>query len=356
MITITPNKSDILLGRGGKNNKNEGNKLLRHLSKKHASFYARSSKAKKAAIIDSLLTQIYSSKPEIRFLFQNKDSGEWELATKCTSREKVSQGLRDAARKRNKDRNLNSFSVEFHSGSQGLPGYYEEEDCYVIGSFKSYNKSQLDHDEEFYEPYSTSIGAQVPHLSQKNKTEKGDVCHKLIDHKPIWEQPLDSKRDGCRITSHNASSHQPHHQSYHHTSNYVSPASSEYPTSPSSQSTISSYNDNHFSKENQHINLTHQDRTQNRNQCINLTTQERTETSRHQRKRSSTYISSEQEILCEESQHAKRMKYVNEMEPFPFRQNAEEIVENIDDSSYSSDQDEIQTELIYEDLQIFDWI
>ena len=102
MIT-KPSENDILLGRGGKNNKNEGNEKLRILCRKNASKYAKSSKTEKALIIDSLLGKVFGPESLTRFLFKNKDSGHWEVAGRSTAREKVSQALRDAVYEHEKE-------------------------------------------------------------------------------------------------------------------------------------------------------------------------------------------------------------------------------------------------------------
>ena len=103
---IRPNKSDVLLGRGGNNNKNEGNEQLRLLCRKQASKYAKSSKKEKALIIDCLLRNVFGLKQsQTRFLFKNKDSGYWEVASRQIAREKVSQALRDAVYELEREKN-----------------------------------------------------------------------------------------------------------------------------------------------------------------------------------------------------------------------------------------------------------
>ena len=91
-LLISPNSKDILLGRGGNNNKNEGNELLRNLCRAKASEYTQSSKKERANIINHLLEETKSS---TRFLFRSKITGHWEKAEKNTSREKVSRTLRN---------------------------------------------------------------------------------------------------------------------------------------------------------------------------------------------------------------------------------------------------------------------
>lgn len=219
-MMIDPNESDILLGRGGKNNRNKGNELLRQLSRTNALKYARSSKTKKADIIDSLLSQISQSKPKVRFLLQNKTSGKWELANNSTAREKVSQGLRDAARRnqKNKDISNNGFPVEYHSGTQGLPGYYEEEDCFVIGSFKSYKTTNVYKEEEL-PYYSSEFGKSLRRVSANIAPQPYPLKRKEnLSVNLDWGQSSQSKGSFCNRSVESSYPSTSYH--YHSQSNF----------------------------------------------------------------------------------------------------------------------------------------
>ena len=259
MMIITPNKSDILLGRGGKNNKNQGNELLRQLSRKHALKYDLSSKTKKADIIDSLLSQISASKPKVRFLLQDKTTRKWDLASKCASREKVSQALRDAARRgqNNKDRNKNSFSVEYHSGVQGLPGYYEEEDCYVIGSFKSYKGSNVHKNEQ---PHYFNPGMDFGKSPGRVSTNITNSFYPLQPKENLnghYGHPPSSGSLGNSSSS-SVNSYSPEQLSTHTpeltSTRAPEQTSREAPPSPYSGSTVSSHSDPHFVSQNHYYN------------------------------------------------------------------------------------------------------
>lgn len=60
-IAVTGN--DVLLGRGGKNNKHEGNEQLRTLSSAYAPFYRAAYKREKPAIALLLVQQVHALTP-----------------------------------------------------------------------------------------------------------------------------------------------------------------------------------------------------------------------------------------------------------------------------------------------------
>jgi hypothetical protein len=93
----TPNHNDILLGRGGHNNKFIGNERLRDFAMDYVIEYMESTKAKKTHLAKVLVTRIRSLDPPGRFL-KKIDSGQWIDIGDDLARDKASQVLRDAVR------------------------------------------------------------------------------------------------------------------------------------------------------------------------------------------------------------------------------------------------------------------
>lgn len=90
-----PHENDVLLGRGGNNNRHSGNEKLRTLARREAALYNISMKMQKSAISRQLVQEMRDLNPPARFLKQLK-SGEWQDVGDLLAREKVSQVLRDA--------------------------------------------------------------------------------------------------------------------------------------------------------------------------------------------------------------------------------------------------------------------
>lgn len=97
--TIVPHNHDILLGRGGNNNRHDGNEMLRSLARKHATQYRRSAKKRKSALSRDLVKQVRCLKPPGRFLklkLLPNGTRVWNDVGDDAAREKTSQVLRDA--------------------------------------------------------------------------------------------------------------------------------------------------------------------------------------------------------------------------------------------------------------------
>lgn len=107
---IVPHENDILLGRGGYNNRHIGNQKLRELARAYSSHYQASSKKGKASLSRELVQQIHLQNPPGRFLKKEegvwedgkfkkkkkKAKGAWVEVNDEYAKEKVSQVLRDA--------------------------------------------------------------------------------------------------------------------------------------------------------------------------------------------------------------------------------------------------------------------
>jgi len=91
-----PHENDVLLGRGGNNNKHGGNAQLRSLARAQVDHYSRSSKKEKSKISRQLVYQVRAMDPPGRFLKRHTFTEEWEDVGDDVAREKASQALRDA--------------------------------------------------------------------------------------------------------------------------------------------------------------------------------------------------------------------------------------------------------------------
>lgn len=92
---VKPHENDILLGRGGNNNKHIGNEKLRTLARSQVERYRNSTKKDKSKISRELVFYIRNMHPPGRFLKRNAIE-QWEDVGDDIAREKTSQALRDA--------------------------------------------------------------------------------------------------------------------------------------------------------------------------------------------------------------------------------------------------------------------
>lgn len=97
---IVPHDNDVLLGRGGNNNKHIGNEKLRLMARSLVSEYSKATKKQKSNMSRELVHRIRNMSPPGRFLRKCALSDEWEDAGDAVAREKVSQALRDAVSSR----------------------------------------------------------------------------------------------------------------------------------------------------------------------------------------------------------------------------------------------------------------
>jgi hypothetical protein len=95
----TPNINDILLGRGGHNNKYIGNERLRQIVADQVKCYATGTKLKKSKMVRAIVRHIRSLDPPGRFLRFTYGTKMYEDAGDKFATEKVSQVFRDAMAK-----------------------------------------------------------------------------------------------------------------------------------------------------------------------------------------------------------------------------------------------------------------
>lgn len=98
-LVSSPNENDILLGRGGNNNRYRGNEKLRELAFSRAHIYAASCKKEKCIMSRFLIDEIQTLDPPGRFLLPSEKLGQWIVAEDIAAREKVSQVFRDCIKK-----------------------------------------------------------------------------------------------------------------------------------------------------------------------------------------------------------------------------------------------------------------
>ena len=117
MEHIDPRKSDVKLGRGGRNFLHHGNVRLRNEATRLAPTYGVATKMEKANMIDNVLERLFEEDPPVRFLHLKRPLGGiqyWEEANRNSSRGKVSQDLRDAVRRmRHQERNAASMILNY---------------------------------------------------------------------------------------------------------------------------------------------------------------------------------------------------------------------------------------------------
>ena len=65
---VIPNKNDVLLGRGGKNNQHSGNEQLRHMAREMSHTYAAAPKRNKPTIAWLLVTKLRTLNPPGRYV------------------------------------------------------------------------------------------------------------------------------------------------------------------------------------------------------------------------------------------------------------------------------------------------
>lgn len=107
---IMPHVNDVLLGRGGNNNKHVGNAQLRKLARARVRVYSEASKKDKSRISRDLVIHVRNMSPPGRFLKRNAFNEDWEDVGDDIAREKASQALRDAVSK--KDTGDDDFDQE----------------------------------------------------------------------------------------------------------------------------------------------------------------------------------------------------------------------------------------------------
>jgi hypothetical protein len=98
-VVSTLNINDILLGRGGHNNKYIGNERLRQMVAEQVQCYAMSTKLKKSKMVRAIVRHIRSFDPPGRFLRISDTDATYEDAGDKFASEKVSQVFRDAMAK-----------------------------------------------------------------------------------------------------------------------------------------------------------------------------------------------------------------------------------------------------------------
>jgi len=113
-----PHENDILLGRGGNNNKHIGNEKLRALARSQVERYRSSTKKDKSKISRELVFYVRSMSPPGRFLKRNAFNEQWEDVGDDVAREKTSQALRDAVSVHGE---INSTATVDHSPLPPVP-------------------------------------------------------------------------------------------------------------------------------------------------------------------------------------------------------------------------------------------
>ena len=96
---IIPNSNDVLMGRGGTNNKHVGNENFRILAQRRSIQYASSSRNNKSQIHAALVEDVFNMRPPGRFIRKDRKSKEWIKVDIDEALEKASRTLREAVAK-----------------------------------------------------------------------------------------------------------------------------------------------------------------------------------------------------------------------------------------------------------------
>jgi hypothetical protein len=110
---IKPLTNDILVGRGKKISRHEGNAQLRDKAMDTIWEYIRANKREKSRIINELLQWVNNHDPPGRFLEQNPQDGKWHETSLETARLKVSQLYRDTAAKAKRGDDVKSSRKDY---------------------------------------------------------------------------------------------------------------------------------------------------------------------------------------------------------------------------------------------------
>lgn len=117
--TFFPHENDILLGRGGNNNKHIGNEQLRVMALGRVQSYMNATKTVKTRMVNELVASVRSLEPPGRFLRQDP-TGQWFDAGNKFAKEKASQVFRDAMVKighQGKDKSAKKTAFRFSLSS-----------------------------------------------------------------------------------------------------------------------------------------------------------------------------------------------------------------------------------------------
>mmetsp|Transcript_25364 Transcript_25364/g.31256 ORF Transcript_25364/g.31256 Transcript_25364/m.31256 type:complete len:317 (-) Transcript_25364:666-1616(-) len=127
-ITAIPHENDILLGRGGNNNKHIGNEQLRNLARRQVEMYKTAPKKEKSKMARRLVEHIRSMRPSGRFLKRITETDHWEDVGDDSAREKTSQALRDAVAELNRGggKSPNPKQISSLSSPPNLPQEYQQ--------------------------------------------------------------------------------------------------------------------------------------------------------------------------------------------------------------------------------------
>lgn len=125
-----PHENDILLGRGGNNNKHIGNEQLRLFAMERVHKYSLGTKKIKSIMVLDLVSLIRNLDPPGRFLRQGTD-GLWYEAGNKFAKEKASQVYRDAFVKTLSRRTNDTCSVDQNSNKDDVKDNNEGKQLHV---------------------------------------------------------------------------------------------------------------------------------------------------------------------------------------------------------------------------------
>jgi hypothetical protein len=181
MYVTNPQNSDVLLGRGGKHFMNTGNKRLRKKAEEMGLSYIEGCKKERGTMIDCITMDLLQH--GVRFLQCFRPIGApeyWKEANWKKSREKVSQELREAVKKRKRgevasvassntqslDDSDNELSSSFSENVRGQLRHAN--DAQVLSGSTENRKGgsrKRDHEQEFPSSFSENVTTQLRHAN-----------------------------------------------------------------------------------------------------------------------------------------------------------------------------------------------
>ena len=218
-----PNNNDILLGRGGYNNKFVGNEQLREFAMEYVTEYLDSTKSKKTRLAKALVNRIRSLDPPGRFL-KKLDNGQWMDIGDDLARDKASQVLRDAVRdvpeyQEVRQRRLDTSQKKADTSLPRENPNKQDILRFCVGSDAVSAVASARHQEHMLPPFVPAFPTYFPH---SESVVPRDV----------------KKRPHSEILSGESVNHHRNHSNSSSTFRYPAPATIQKPCIPSSMGTV----------------------------------------------------------------------------------------------------------------------
>jgi len=186
-IVITPNRNDVLCGRGSGVNTFSGNIFFRELVRLRKDMYRKVKRHQKIPIAEEIIDTITNLDPPGRFLIRNKEGTCWYVHSRKQSMVKTAQALREGATKR--ERMIDSYT----SHASGNGGSVSS----LLGHSYSCGTSSSDGEETCLTEHEIFLTQQNPDCMKNNK----DMVSMIFPHFPSSIYPHYNSNTGMNGTS-----------------------------------------------------------------------------------------------------------------------------------------------------------